>query len=315
MQRLYSFVGVLFLSGLLGGGDVTADIQEEPTQKEEAIEQQERAVSFLDDGSYERDERLINSVPMVDDERHIVVVVCSYNNEKYYNWNLDSVFAQQYKNYHVIYVDDCSADNTGGLVEDYVKREGMQDKFIIYRNAERRKALANLYYAIHTCKSTDIIVILDGDDRLASSRVLQRINQAYDDPNIWLTYGQFREHPSGVLGFCRPYPKRIVERRGFRYHPDTPSHLRTFYAGLFHKIRKDDLMFQDDFFPVTYDLAVMFPMIEMARYHHQFIADILVDYNGENPINDHKGTGKQLQRKFDLIIRARTCYVDIESPF
>ncbi len=92
---MYSFVGVLLLGGLLGGGDLAIDAQEEPIQQEERCEQQERAVSFLEDGSYERDELLINSVPMLDDERHIVVVVCSYNNEKYYKWNLDSVFAQQ----------------------------------------------------------------------------------------------------------------------------------------------------------------------------------------------------------------------------
>jgi len=302
MKRLYSFAGMLFLGSLLGVTD-------------KLMQKKEREVSFLEDGSYERDERLINSVPLLDGERHMVVVICSYNNEKYYEWNLDSVFAQEYKNYHVLYVNDCSRDNTGSFVMDYIEEQGMHDKAIVYHNKERRKALANLYHAIHTCKPTDIVVILDGDDRFSNTKVLQRINQAYADQNVWLTYGQFRVHPSGELGFCRAYPTRVVHRRGFRYYPDTPSHLRTFYAGLFHKIRKDDLMFQGDFFPVTYDLAVMFPMVEMARLHHQFISDILVDYNGGNPINDHKGNGKQLQRKFDLIIRARTCYADIESPF
>jgi len=295
-------MGVLFLGGLLGSGSVDES-------------EKEREVSFLADGSYEQDNRLINSVPIVDGERHIVVLICSYNNEKYYKWNLDSVLAQEYKNYHALYVNDCSRDNTGSCVMDYLKEQDTLDKVIVYHNEERRKALANLYYAICTCKPTDIIVILDGDDRFAHPKVLQRINQAYADPNIWLTFGQFQEYPSGALGFCRPYSKRIIDRCGFRYHPDTPSHLRTFYAGLFHKIKKEDLMFQGDFFPVTYDLAIMFPMIEMARLHHQFISDVLVDYNGANPINDHKGTGKQLQRKFDLIIRARTCYADIESPF
>ena len=309
MNRLYSFVGVLFLGGLFEGGDLKLD-----AERSELIHK-ERAVSFLEDGSYERDERLANSKSMVEDERHIVVVICSYNNERYYQWNLDSVFAQNYTNYHVLYVDDCSADDTGTLVDEYVKEKGMEETVIAYHNAKRRKALANLYYVIHTCKPTDIIVILDGDDRFAHPNVLQRINQAYVNPDIWLTYGQFRIYPSGGVGFCRPYPRRIVERCGFRYYHDTPSHLRTFRAGLFHKIRREDLMFQDEFFPVTYDLAIMFPMIEMARLHHQFIPDVLVDYNGENPINDHKGTGKQLQRKFDLIIRARTCYGDIESPF
>lgn len=274
-----------------------------------------RTTSFQEDGSYEQDERLLNTQPIIDGERHMVVLICSYNNERYYEWNLDSVCAQEYKNYHVIYVNDCSGDNTGCYVMDYIDQRGVQDKIIVYHNHERRKALANLYYAIHLCQPTDIIVILDGDDHLAHPHVLDRINQEYADPGVWLTYGQFREYPTGAIGFCKPYPQSVIDRCGFRYYPDTPSHLRTFYAGLFHKIRKEDLMFQGDFFPTTYDLAIMFPMIEMARLHHKFIPDILLDYNGANPINDHKGGGKQLQRKFDLIIRARTCYADIESLF
>lgn len=272
--------------------------------------------SFLSDGTYKQDKWLANSVRIINDERHIVVVVCSYNNAAYYKWNLDSILAQKYSNFHVLYVDDCSPDGTAKWVDRYIEDNQMQDLVILYQNEKRRRALANLYYAIHTCKSTDIIVILDGDDRFAHEHVLEKINQTYGDSDIWLTYGQFKEYPSGVRGFCAPYPKHIIERVGFRYYPDTPSHLRTFYAGLFHKINKQDLMFQGIFFPTTYDLAIMFPMIEMARRHFLFISDVLVEYNGDNPINDHKGgDGKRLQRRFDLIIRARTCYSDIESPF
>lgn len=263
---------------------------------------------------YKTDERLDNAVSLFNGERHIVVVVCSYNNAAYYKWNLDSVIGQQYHNYHLIYIDDCSTDDTYDCVKKYIADHACDDRFIVLHNEERRKALANLYYAIHTCKSTDIIVILDGDDRFAHDKVLQRINQAYTNKNIWLTYGQFKEYPSGTIGFCQPYPKHIIDRNGFRYYPATPSHLRTFYAGLFHKIKKEDLMFQGNFFPMPYDLAIMFPMIEMARTHHTFIDDVLVDYNGANPLNDHRH-GKGMQRKFDLIIRARTCYREVASPF
>ena len=260
------------------------------------------------------DVRLLDSQPISNSERHMVIVTCSYNNAAYHKWNLDSVLNQNYSNYHVIYVDDCSTDKTFSLVSAYVNQSEKQNKFIIIENKERMKALANLYTAIHMCKSTDIIVILDGDDRFSHANVLRRINEEYANPNIWLTYGQFRVHPSGVVGFCHAYPESIIAKNGFRYYPDTPSHLRTFYAGLFQRIRKEDLMFQDEFFPMTYDLAMMFPMIEMARTHHKFIPDILVDYNGDNPLNDHK-VGKGLQRKFDLIIRARTCYSEVQSPF
>lgn len=261
-----------------------------------------------------KDERLVSSVPIINGERHIVVVTCSYNNSKYYQWNLDSILAQEYINYHVVYIDDCSSDDTSNLVQAYVQKHSAAHHFIVVRNEERKKALANLYYSIHSCKPTDIIVILDGDDRFTHSRVLRRINQAYADPSVWLTYGQFREYPEGRVGFCRPYPSYVIERNSFRYHPETPSHLRTFYAGLLHKIRKEDLMFHGEFFSMTYDLAIMFPMIEMARTHHMFISDILVDYNNDNPLSDHR-LGKGLQRKLDLIIRARPCYSEVTSPF
>lgn len=269
---------------------------------------------YENENTYVQDARLTTAVRLLNEERHIVVVICSYNNSNFYKWNLDSVVSQEYTNYHVVYVDDCSSDDTYRLVTEYLKDHPAKDHFIVMQNQERRKALANLYYTIRSCKPTDIIVILDGDDRFTHSRVLQRINQAYADPNIWLTYGQFREYPSGVFGFCRPYPRHIIERNTFRYYPDTPSHLRTFYAGLFHKIKKEDLLYQGDFFPMTYDLAIMFPMIEMARTHHIFIGDILVDYNNNNPLNDHN-LGKGLQRKYDLIIRARNCYSEVASPF
>ncbi len=264
---------------------------------------------------FTQDQRLGDSQSIVNGERHIVVISCSYNNSDFYEWNLDSVRAQNYSNYHIVYVDDSSEDRTGYLVKKYAQEHGFKERMILIRNTIRQKALANLYYAISMCKPTDIIVILDGDDRFAHSEVLARVNQIYEDSSVWLTYGQFKEYPSGDKGFCCPYPKDIIDLNWFRYNTMTPSHLRTFYAGLFHKINVNDLKFQGYFFPITYDLAIMFPMIEMAQKgHFRFVAEVLLDYNAINPLNDHK-VGKKLQRKFDLIIRARTCYEAIESPF
>jgi len=59
-------------------------------------------------------------------EKPIVLIVASYNNTQWYKWNLDSIFNQKYKNYHVIYIDDCSKDDTYELVKNYITK--------IYRN-------------------------------------------------------------------------------------------------------------------------------------------------------------------------------------
>ncbi|MCK4934309.1 MAG: glycosyltransferase family 2 protein [Simkaniaceae bacterium] len=253
--------------------------------------------------------------PVIED-KPFVVLVMSYNNSAYCEKNLQSVVDQDYKNYRVIYGDDCSSDDTYEKVQSFVTKHHMEKRFTLIRNEKNQGAAANFYSSIHTCKDEEIAVILDGDDWFAHPYVLSKLNAYYASSDVWMTYGKYLMYPtyapSGTTEMINP---KICRERGIRNHEWVTSHLKTFYAGLFKRIHLKDLVYQGKFYPMASDLAFMFPMIEMARLHHQFIPDVLVDYNGENPINDHKGTGKQLQRKFDLIIRARTCYGDIESPF
>lgn len=247
-------------------------------------------------------------------EQPITIVTASYNNAQWYKWNLDSVFDQKYTNWHLVYVDDCSSDNTSQLVKEYIKEKGFEDKVTVICNNVRKKAMANLYSVIHKCASTDIIVILDGDDRFAFDGVLSHVNAMYAEDDIWITYGQFQNYPTEIIGFCKDYPIDTVENNSFRDVTAGPSHLRTFYAGLFQKIKEDDLKMDGEFFPMTYDLAMMFPMLEMAGKHYKFCSTVLLDYNTQNPISDHR-VSAELQKHCDEVIRARERYTIIKSPF
>lgn len=245
---------------------------------------------------------------------HIVAVVASYNNQKWYKQNLDSIFMQKYDNYHVIYIDDVSPDGTGELVKAYIKEKGKETTVRLICNTKRIGALANQYKAIHMCDDHDIIIIVDGDDWLAHENVFAKINEVYSSGEVWLTYGQFQEYPTNDPGFCCPMPENIVNQNAFRKHGHIPSHLRTFYAGLFKRIKLKDLLWQGKFLPMTGDIAAMFPMIEMARDHFRFIPEVLYVYNGVNPINDHK-VSKQLQYELDREIRSRPRYQKLTKLF
>lgn len=259
-------------------------------------------------------------------ERKIVLLTCSYNNEQWCENNLDSMFAQNYDNYHILYVCEPCTDNTYERVSEYVDKHGVQDKITIIKNEQRMGAMANQYHAINSCAPTDLIVIVDGDDFLAHREVLAFINQVYTAQDVWLTYGQFTEYNGGPWSidrgidglrpsyWCSPMPARVVQNNAFRSHPHIPSHLRTFYAGLFQNIKKEDLMMNGEFLPMCADMAAMIPMIEMARDHFTFIPNILLMYNAANSLNDHK-VSKALQRKVDLIVRARPRYDKLENPF
>jgi|GEM_PF-226881 len=232
----------------------------------------------------------------VTEEKPIVIIIPSYNNEKYYEKNLQSVFDQEYKNYRVIYIDDCSSDKTYEKVKEFIAAKKQEQRVTLIRNPERHGAMENLYKAIHSCKDDEVVATLDGDDFFAHDWVLQKLNRVYANPQVWITYGQYVEYPSFYLGMSRPLPKSVVSKKGkLREYEWVTSHLRTFYAGLFKKIKLEDFFFGGKFLPMSWDLAMMYPMVEMAQDHTVFISDILYLYNRSTPINDDKVDHKLVQ--------------------
>jgi glycosyltransferase involved in cell wall biosynthesis len=241
-------------------------------------------------------------------QKPICVVIPSYNNELYYKKNLSSLFSQEYKNYRCIYVDDCSKDNTYELVKNYIKSNGQSNKCQLRRNTRNQGALSNLFSMIHSAKNDEIIVVLDGDDWFYNDQVLKNINAYYQNDDVWITYGQYIRHPDYQVGMCGPVTKSFLQKAPFRQEKWQYSHLRTFYAGLFKRIKLNDLLnVKKEFFDVTYDLAIMFPMLEMAREHAFFTPDISYVYNYETPNNDAKLRLKH-QEDTEAYLRKQSAY-------
>jgi glycosyltransferase involved in cell wall biosynthesis len=240
-------------------------------------------------------------------EHPLVVVIPTYNNALVCQKNLESVFSQNYSNYRVILIDDCSQDDTYKLVKSSIAEKGYTDRVVLIRNTERKKALANHYRAVHMCHDDEIIVQLDGDDWFKHERVLERINEVYQDSHVWLTYGQHEVFPSGKLGCCKQLLSATIKLNCYRECSWVTSALRTFKVALFKKIKLQDLIYQGKFFETAGDLAFMFPMLEMAGPHSRFIDEILYVYNCETPHNDYKEAFLN-QIHTDNVIRAKPKY-------
>ncbi len=245
-------------------------------------------------------------------EKPIVIIIPSYNNQKYCKKNLESVFKQHYQNYRVVYIDDCSTDKTYELVTQTITDYQQWDRVTLVKNKKRCGALENLYNTIHACQDYEIIITVDGDDWLENLDVLARINQEYQDPDVWLTYGQFRFWPAGNKGYCREISAEAIKNGNIRRCCGLATHLRTFYAGLFKRIKVEDLQHAGKFFPVTWDKAMMAPMLEMASPNHfRFIPDVLYVYNFINPLSDARLHGN-LQNKLTAIIFRQPCYQPLD---
>lgn len=248
-----------------------------------------------------------------DAQKSFVIIVPSYNNKKWYRYNLDSLLLQSYDNFRIIYVDDVSNDGMSDLVMHYIAAHPRGDKVTYIRNTVRVGALANIYMAVMQCDPHEIVVLVDGDDWLEHDQVLAHLDTVYTDPNVWMTYGQFRR-TNGDTYRSSLVPQEYITQKKIRNYPWTASHLRTFYAGLFHKINKEDLLYNGSFFSMAWDMAIMYPMLEMAGVHSRFIPQVLYVYNTENPISDGK-IDRTLQLSLDRYIRAKRPYDALEKLF
>ncbi len=214
---------------------------------------------------------------------------------------------QTYSNYDVCVVDDASTDTEQkGIIREFCERCGWKAIF----NEERKGALFNIVEGIEAlqCVDNDIIVQIDGDDWLFDRRVLSLLNLYYLKEDIYLTYGQYYSISHRKRGICSPIAKEDIDKKRYRQMPWQFSALRTFRYFLWRQIRDEDLRDESgEPFRVTWDEALMFPMLEMAGHHIRFIPDILYTYNDLNPICDRR-VRREEQLRCGRIIRSRRPY-------
>jgi hypothetical protein len=151
---------------------------------------------------------------------------------------------------------------------------------------------------------------------LADDHVLSYLNEVYQK-DIWLTYGSFTPLSGRYLGTCQPlrHTHTVDESGKWVDNYLTPqtyrksgvwvtSHLRTFRKWLFDKIKDEDLKDENGYYKTAWDMAFMYPMIEMAGKHISYIEKIMYIYNDLNPNCDGTinpelqiRTGKSIQNK------------------
>jgi len=229
------------------------------------------------------------------------VIVPFYNCEKWIGKCIDSVKRQKYKNFTCVLVDDMSTDNTIDVVR---KKIAGDQRFKLIVNKTKKYALRNIVETIDVleCKDEDINILLDGDDWFASSKTLCRLCDAYED-NTLMTYGSYVYNPGGQKGVePSEYPEEVVKNNTFRQDQWRASHLRTFKHKLWKHLDKNDLKDGDKYYEMTYDQAIMLPLLEMASERSKYIPEVLHVYNKENPLNVDKIKEKQ---QFELAQKIR----------
>ena len=69
----------------------------------------------------------------------ISVILPTYNRAKWLSQSIESIIAQDYKDWELIVVDDASSDNTGEIVKEFMKKTIEYGMYVIFtiRNCRR----------------------------------------------------------------------------------------------------------------------------------------------------------------------------------
>ena len=246
-----------------------------------------------------------------------VFIIPSYNNIKWYKWNLDSIFNQVYPYWRIIYIDDASTDNTKHMVEKYVVNKGYKNKFKMIEKKENTKQAHSRMLAYKECQDDEICCMLDGDDALFDDKMLlYKLNKMYIDNNLLISYGQFYyvdnyvlENLSGRLS----YTEEDIKNNDYRDKWVT-QHLRTCEASLLKQIPEEYMKFQGEWLKCCTDVAEMWWVLEKSEGRHMNVGFPTCYYNKTASIQsnfsyynkDNKKNKKEKKYREDVMYYLRT---------
>jgi glycosyltransferase involved in cell wall biosynthesis len=105
------------------------------------------------------------------------VLMPTYNYARYLPEAIESVLQQDFQDFEMIIVDDCSWDES----EEVIRRYAARDSRIRFRiNRPNRGMVANWNYCLSLARG-EYVQFLFGDDKLANSRTLTRMVQLLDE--------------------------------------------------------------------------------------------------------------------------------------
>ena len=218
---------------------------------------------------------------LIEDGREpFVFIIPSYNNADNLNVNLCSVRAQAYppRLSRIIYLDDNSSDATLALAAEYIVTHGMQRQSTLLHIPRQQGPGYSRFIAHHRTWDDEIAVMLDGDDWLFDSRVLEQLEALYQQQGALVSYGGFYVYGSDArevkamqttygsyVQCAHQMPEYLLKSRNYAKGPWVSCHLRSMRAVTLKAIEARHLLGPDGRFArVASDRMQMIPVLQMS---------------------------------------------------
>jgi glycosyltransferase involved in cell wall biosynthesis len=232
------------------------------------------------------------------------VVVPFRNAEKWIRRCIESIVAQDYEAYEVTLIADDPTDDSIAIAESAIAAlpDRIRHGFTLTKNSKSVGALSNQCRAIEYFTEEEVVVLIDGDDRLANDpHIFSRLNRLYKNGGRF-TYGSSWSDADNIPLIAQAYPPNVLKERTYRDYKfawNVPyTHLRTFEASLYHRCDKSLLTDESGaFHRAGGDTALFYALMDVVEPDGiRVVRDILYHYNDMNPENDYKINSEEQTR-------------------
>ncbi|NRA89728.1 MAG: glycosyltransferase [Simkaniaceae bacterium] len=262
--------------------------------------------------------RLEKIHPLLEDQM-IAAVILAENHSADIERCLDSIFSQSYEYAQVILIDNGSTDGTKEKAKAFAKQRDKKLEVITYD--ETRPNLEVLFDVIGMLDPHFIVCLIEGKDWLSHENVFDHLNCAFANEEVWVSTTRAISHPDYQTISGKMFSDKNFMEKEFRENVrEKISPLLSFYAGLFQKIKLEDLLYKGEFIHEYYDLAISFSLFEMSPQHVLFMDEVCYVINEKDKAATHK---MQLQKnaEVDAHLRSNRPYetlsqlkLDLTSP-
>ena len=114
---------------------------------------------------------------MENDKQKVSIIIATFNRDNLIKRAIDSVFLQNYPNFEIIVVDDCSVDKTGEIVNGY------NDSRIIYIRNESNYGVAKSRNIGIGNSTGEFISFLDSDDEWLPGKLVSELKLLEENPD------------------------------------------------------------------------------------------------------------------------------------
>jgi glycosyltransferase involved in cell wall biosynthesis len=212
----------------------------------------------------------------------ISIIMNCYNGEEFLKYSIESVIAQTYKNWELIFWDNKSTDNSSKILKKY------KDKRIKYFYAKKNTTLYEARNLAIKKSKGKFIGFLDVDDFWTKSKLELQVPY-FQEKKVGLVYSNFYKFYKNK--------KKLAFKNDLPYGKVTSQIIKNYQIGILTVLLRRSFLNKNKLFNFKYDLLSDFDFILHFSQKHIFK---VVD----RPLAFYRIHENQLQKK-KMILQAR----------